>query len=128
MIAAEHDQGVLAASRLGLRHCRLQVGRLGELPTPGLQDDVAWSEAEFGRLAVRVDSDDGQSLLASAFYIGSRSERQAEGAKRMVALACAGGLAHALVRERAELEIDRLRLAVADDAQGDSPVRRHRGN
>src|SRR5262245_39864426 len=124
MIAAEHDQGVLAASRLGLRHGRLQVCRLGEVPTPGLQDDVARSEAEFGRLAVRVDIDDGQSLLAGALDIGSGRERQAEGAKRMVALAFAGGLAHALVRELAEFDIDVLLLAVADDAQGYGPVRR----
>src|SRR5262249_38752962 len=78
-IALDHDERVLAPGGLGLCHGGGQIGRGGQSSVARLQYDVALLEAELSRLAVGLDTDNQQTLLARTVNVSRRSEHQTQG-------------------------------------------------
>ena len=84
-------------------------------------------EAKLGCCATRIDADDSQTLVASALDVGRRRDRQTQRVELAASVIGVGaGFARLLVRELAELQIDRLLLAVTDNAQNHCFVRSQR--
>src|SRR5262245_43817759 len=121
-----HQHGTLLVGT-GVGQRLSDVGRCRHRLAADIEDDVAGLEAVVGGAALRIDAGHDHAFASGARHLAGRRERQAE-ARRVASGAVAflgAGAGLALLRQLAEGDRQRLRLALAQQRELGGGARRH---